>query len=193
MVSRWLFILVALAGRAQAVCDPTATATTTPRASLQRPATKQCDWHVPLQSTIDSLDARAGFLDITSTWSNKQTFGGGLAGETRRLGGIFFDFGAISLTTADVWTFRLDPVAATITRIDCEAYSGTSFTMKVCAGEDPSCATPIVASLVCDTTGPTATTISNATVTARQKVTIVISAVAGTVTKGEIYIQGTTT
>lgn len=129
-------------------------------------------------------------VDTTLTVNGRPVTGGG-QGESRRLGGVLFDLGAVSLTTSDGWTFRLEPYAASITRLECEAYTGTSFTMKLCAGEDPTCATPITPGpVVCDTTGLSTTSLNNTAVTARQKVTVVITAVSGTVTKGEIYIEG---
>src|SRR5215470_17313673 len=108
-----------------------------------------------------------------------------------RLGGIYFDLGAGSLTTADEWPLRLDPYPATITRVECEAYTGTSFTIKLCAGEDTgddTCTTDIIsAPLVCTTGGAFTTSIASAAVAPRDKVTIVITAVSGSVTKGEVY------
>lgn len=190
-------VIVLIATTGYAACDPSAQATTTPRASLKRPATKQCDWNVPLQQTIDLLDSNGAFLNVPSSWSAPQTFAGGIKGQTMRLGGLFFDLGAISLTTNDEWTFRLEAVKATVNRVECEAYTGTSFTIKICNGEDTgddTCTQDLLtAPLVCDTGGAATSGISSfSSVNPRDKVTIVITAVSGAVTKGEIYIQGVT-
>jgi len=117
----------------------------------------------------------------------------------QKLGGVMFDFGSNSIATSDEWAFRLKPYAQTVTRIECEAYSGTSFTIKVCKNEDlgdDTCATNLLDStesttLVCDTTGASDTAINSGGIAARGEVSIVVTAVSGTVTKGEVYIEGT--
>jgi len=127
---------------------------------------------------------------------NGQPIASSDVGQTRRLGGVYFDLGAATLTPV-AWPMRLEPYPATITRVECESYSGTSFTIKLCASEETSvttCTTDILAgpTLVCDTTGASTTSFTAAaTVAARQKVTVIVTAVSGAVTKGEVYIQGT--
>jgi hypothetical protein len=113
---------------------------------------------------------------------------------TVALGGIYVEDWAIT----DEFTFRLNPNAVTITGIECEAYSGTSFVIKVCAGEDrgdDTCTTNHLdatesTTLTCGTTAGTDTTINSGSVSARGKVTIVVTAVTGTV-DGEVFIWGT--
>jgi hypothetical protein len=111
-----------------------------------------------------------------------------------RLGGIYFDLGAEHLSINDEWPFRLDPFPATITRVECEAYTGVQFTIKLCLGEDvgdDTCTTDVLtAPLVCTAGGAFTTAIANSAVQARDKVTIIITSVGGPVTKGEIYIEG---
>lgn len=111
-----------------------------------------------------------------------------------------FDFGTSSILTTDEFTLTAFPVAVTLDYVRCEAYTGTSFTIDICEDEDrgdDTCATSIpAASLTCDSDGGTAcssgcdTTIASGGLTARQKVTIVVSAVSGTVTQGEVYLEG---
>ena len=119
--------------------------------------------------------------------------------DTVVLGRLFFDFGTDSLLATDEFTFRTQVIATTLTRIECEAYSGTSFTIKVCDGEDrgnDTCTTNHLSAtetdtLVCNTTGASDTALNATSKAAREKVTIVITAVSGTVTQGEVLLEGT--
>jgi len=183
-----LLLVVLLAGLAHAACDPALRATTTPRLHLQRPSTKMCDWDIPIQQTFDILDGLTGAVSFPQTWTAYQTF----TANPVALGQLYFDLGQVSLTPIDEWTFRLQPFAATITRIECEAYTGTSFDINICAGEDTGddVCTTLIATLSCTADGGMVTSITNAVVTARQKVTVEITGVSGSVTKGEIYIEG---
>ena len=105
---------------------------------------------------------------------------------------------AESIAITDEFTFRVFPVAATLTRIECEAYTGTSFTIKVCKGEDrgdDTCTTNMLdatetTTLLCDATGGSDTTINSAGLTARQEVTVVITAQTGS-PDGEVYLEAT--
>src|SRR4029453_3017382 len=77
---------------------------------------------------------------------------------SEKLGGLQFDMGTSNtIATSDEWVFRLTPFAATITRIECEAYGGTSYTIQLCVGEDTgddTCGTAYTtAALVCDGDG----------------------------------------
>ena len=124
----------------------------------------------------------------------------GTSPATQRLGSLKFDMGSgNTITTSDEWVFRLNPFAATMTSITCEAYAGTSFTIKVCQGEDTgndTCTTNHLSAtetdtLVCNTTGASDSTLNSTTIAANDKVTIVVTAVSGTVQMGEIIIDGT--
>jgi hypothetical protein len=107
-----------------------------------------------------------------------------------------FDYDTDSITTSDEYTFTTWPTATTVTRIDCESWSGTSFTISVCKGEDrgdDSCTTDMLspATLACTTTRSVDSSPANTALTARQPVTIVVTAVSGTVTAGEICLEAT--
>jgi hypothetical protein len=187
-----------VAGLAHAACDPALRATVTPRLKFPRPTTKMCDWDIPIQQTFDMLDAAVAMSTYPQTWTAPQIFNAPVVVQGQpvplpalRLGSLYFDLGTTSVATTDTWTFRLDPYDATIRRIECEAYTGTSFTIQVCKDEDPSCIVNLSGTLVCDAAGAFTTTITGADVLAREKVTILVTAVSGTVTKGEIYIEGT--
>jgi hypothetical protein len=96
----------------------------------------------------------------------------------------------------DEWTLRLPPWAGTITRVDCEAYGGTSITIKVCDGEDrgdDTCATNLLdatetTTLACTTSGASDSTINAGGFAARDKVTYVLTAVSGVVAQAEIQM-----
>jgi hypothetical protein len=121
------------------------------------------------------------------------------ANKTVPLYKMYFNYDTDSITTSDEYVLRGWPAAATITGIYCEAYAGTSFTIKVCDGEDigdDTCTTNHLDStesttLACTAAGASDTTINAGTKTAREKVSIVVTAVSGTVTAGDIYIEGT--
>jgi len=106
-----------------------------------------------------------------------------------------------TIATSDEWVFRLTPFAATITRIECEAYGGTSYTIQLCVGEDigdDTCGTAYTsAALVCDGDGGSAcasgcdTTLTSAVVTNAAEGHDRVTAVRTPPQKGEIYIEGT--
>ena len=104
---------------------------------------------------------------------------------------LAFDYGS-TITTDQEWVLPSWPQASTVTRCDCEAYGGTSFTVNICLGEDTgddTCATAVASGLVCDTTGASATGLSQ-NLTARQELTAVVTAVSGAVAKGTISCDG---
>jgi hypothetical protein len=96
---------------------------------------------------------------------------------------------------ADEIVFRLPPWAGTMTRIDCEAYGGTSVTINVCDGEDTgddTCTTSIPgATMTCTTSGVNDTSLTNPGFVARDKLTLVLTAESGTVDSLEVFITGT--
>jgi len=99
-----------------------------------------------------------------------------------------------SITTADEFVFRLPNFYGTMTRVDCEAYSGTSFVINICDGEDigdDTCATSILGgTLTCDASGASDTSLSATKFAPRDKISIVVTAVTGTV-NGEIMVTCT--
>lgn len=92
------------------------------------------------------------------------------------------------------WVIRLPPFTGTMTRFDCESFSGTSFTVDVCDGEDTgddTCATSILgAPLACGTSGANDTTLSATGFSARDFVTVVITAQTGD-PRGDFYMTCT--
>jgi hypothetical protein len=96
---------------------------------------------------------------------------------------------------ADEIVFRLPPWTGTMTRIDCEAYGGTSVTINVCDGEDTgddTCTTSIPgATMTCTTSGVNDTTLTNPGFVARDKLTLVLTAESGTVDSLEVFITAT--
>ena len=96
----------------------------------------------------------------------------------------------IALT--DEFTWRLPNFTGTLDRFECEAYTGTSFTVKLCDGEDrgdDTCTTDILspATLVCGTSGASDTSLSATGFVAFDKVTLQITAISGTPT-GEVWL-----
>ena len=111
--------------------------------------------------------------------------------DTRKCGHLYIE----SAADADQFVIRLPPFAGTMTRIDCEAFSGTSAVINICDGEDlgdDTCTTSIPgATMTCDTTGANDTTLTNPGFAARDKVTLVIvGAPTGTVNL-DVYITCT--
>ncbi len=95
------------------------------------------------------------------------------------------------------FVFRLPPFTGTMTQFDCESYGTacTSVTVDVCDGEDfadDTCTTSILgATLACNTTGVTDSTLSATGFTARDKVSLVLTAESGTCDRLEVYMTAT--
>lgn len=91
---------------------------------------------------------------------------------------------AIAIT--DEWEIELPAWAGTMTDFRCEALGGTSFTVNVCDGEDlgdDTCSTSILGgTLACTTTGANDNTLTATDFAASDSVSIVVSAVSGSVT-----------
>lgn len=114
---------------------------------------------------------------------------------TIKVGHISFNWVG-TITTSDEFTITLWPVAHTLARVACQAYEGTSFTIKVCKDEDRGddvCGTYLLgdssATLVCGTAEVGDAILNSTDMAANQKVTVVVTAVSGTVTDGEIYFE----
>jgi hypothetical protein len=106
------------------------------------------------------------------------------------------------ITTSTIEAVPMPPIEGDVTRIDCETYAGTSFTIDVCVGDDRdgTCDIPLSdAPIVCDAAGGNAcasgcdTTIDtdNDDMNPRDLVTIIITAVSGNPTAGMVYFTVT--
>ena len=99
----------------------------------------------------------------------------------------------------DEFVVKLPPVTGTMTRIDCETVGATSITIKVCDGEDvgdDTCSTNILdatetTTLTCTDAEASDTALNSAGFVARDKVTIVVTAVSGTPQQAIVYITST--
>lgn len=89
------------------------------------------------------------------------------------------------IADTDEWEIELPGWPGTMLDFRCEAQGGTSFTVDVCDGEDlgdDTCSTSILGStLVCDTSGANDNTLSATGFVASDSVSIVVTAVSGTV------------
>jgi hypothetical protein len=100
----------------------------------------------------------------------------------------------------DFVVLRMPPWTGVVTQIDCEAYDGASVTIKICEGEDyadDTCTNNLLGlaadTLACTTSGATDSAL-NATYdnfTARDKFSVVITAVSGSVKELEVYFTAT--
>lgn len=104
----------------------------------------------------------------------------------------------LSATASDSVVLRTLPVATSVTRVECETFgaAGTeTATIEICLGDDAgddTCATSVNGgTIVCDADGQADTVIANPALTARQQISVVISAVSGTVDALEVYVEGT--
>lgn len=102
-----------------------------------------------------------------------------------------------SPAASDEWVVRLPAwdSGGTMTGIYCECYGSTSVTINICDGEDTgddTCATSIPgATMTCDTTGVSDTTLNAPGFASQDKVTLVVTAVSGTPASVEVTITGT--
>lgn len=91
-----------------------------------------------------------------------------------------------TITTSDDWEIELPPWTGVMTDFRCEADGGTSFTVNVCDGEDlgdDTCTTSVLGgTLVCGTAGANDNTLSATGFAANDSVSIVVTAVSGSVT-----------
>lgn len=104
----------------------------------------------------------------------------------------------LSVTASDSVVMRTLPVATSVTRVECETFgaAGTeTATIEICLGDDAgddTCDTSVNGgTIVCDADGQADTVIANPALTARQQISVVISAVSGTVDALEVYVEGT--
>lgn len=98
-----------------------------------------------------------------------------------------------SIAITDEWEIELPDWPGTMTEFRCEAQGGTSFTLDICDGEDlgdDTCTTSVLGgTLVCDTTGANDNTLSAADFVANDSVSIVVTAVSGSVTWARIKMN----
>jgi hypothetical protein len=145
-------------------------------------------------ATSSEAQLEAAISGVTNVFTNNDTIDvANLDANlyTREAFHVIFEDIAIT----DELVITLPPWAGTMTRIDCEAQGGTSFTINVCDGEDAgddTCTTSIPGSTIVCTTSPTNdTTLSATGFAARDKVTIVVTAVSGAVNSAEIILTAT--